>query len=123
MILGDLLDAPVRGPPTSRSATWWTCGSCSTARWTGTLAAPRLHGLLVSPRTGTSFLGYERTGVRSPALLARCLRWRHRGTFLVHWEDVDAVAPGAVRLRDGYRRFSPDLPGRPSQRPDLHRAT
>ena len=84
---------------------------------------PRLHGLLVSPRTGTSFLGYERTGVRSPALVARWLRRRHRGTFLVPWADVEAVAPGAVRLRDGFRRLSPDLPGRPSQRPDLHRAT
>ena len=114
---------PSADPPTSRWATSWTSGSCSTARWTGRLAAPRLHGLLVSPRTGTSFLGYERTGVRSPALLARWLRWRHRGTFLVHWSDVEAVAPGAVRLREGYRRFSPDLPGRPSQRPDLHRAT
>ena len=123
MILGDLLDAPVR------EAGGRTLGFVVDVRLVldgpvdGLLAAPRVHGLLVSPRTGTSFLGYERTGVRSPALVARWLRWRHRGTFLVHWSDVESVVPGAVRLRDGYRRFSPDLPGRPSQRPDLHRAT
>ena len=78
----------------------------------GLLAAPRLHGLLVSPRTRTSFLGYERTGVRAPALLARYFAWRHRGTFLVRWEDVASVAPGHVRLVDGFRSSPPALPTR-----------
>lgn len=123
MILGDLLDAPVRGPGDEPLGYVVDVRFVLDGPLDGVLAAPRLHGLLVSPRTGGSFLGYERTGVRSPALVARWLRWRHRGTFLVHWSDVEAVEPGAVRLRGGYRRFSPDLPGRASQRPDLHRAT
>lgn len=78
----------------------------------GVLAAPRLHGLLVSPRTATSFLGYERTEVTAPWPVARFLRWRHRGTFLVQWSDVDAVEDGAVRLRAGAVLREPALPTR-----------
>ena len=122
MILGDLLDAPVRGPADEPLGYVVDVRFVLDGPLDGTLAAPRLHGLLVSPRTGTSFLGYERTGVRSPALVARWLRWRHRGTFLVRWTDVESMTIGAVRLRPGYRRFSPLLPGRPPRRPDLHRA-
>lgn len=118
MILGDLLDAPVTRPDGD------LLGFVVDVRFVldgpldgGLLAAPRLHGLLVSPRTGTSFLGYERTTVRSPALLARWFAWRHRGTFLVRWEDVASVSPGKVYLVDGFRRFSPALRGTPPRRP------
>lgn len=111
MILGDLLDAPVTGPDGSRLGYVVDVRLVLDGPIDGLLAAPRLHGLLVSPRTATSFLGYERTGVRSPALVARWFAWRHRGTFLVRWEDVDSVAPGAVRVAEGFRRFSPALPG------------
>lgn len=78
---------------------------------TGALAAPRLHGLLVSPRTGTSFLGYERSEVTAPWPIARWLRWRHRGTFLVHWTDVEGTGPDGVRLRPGAPRYDADLHG------------
>ncbi|WP_028047765.1 hypothetical protein [Cellulomonas sp. URHE0023] len=111
MILGDLLDARVT------DADGRGLGFVVDARFAldgpidGLLAAPRLHGLLVSPRTATSFLGYERNGVRAPALLARWFRWRHRGTFLVHWSDVRWVADGTVVLRAGYERYSPGLTG------------
>ncbi|WP_421734161.1 PRC-barrel domain-containing protein [Cellulomonas sp.] len=111
MILGDLLDSPVR------DADGRALGYVVDVRFVmegpvdGLLAALRLHGLLVSPRTGTSFLGYERTGVNAPALLARWFAWRHRGTFLVHWDDVQAVTRDAVVLHAGHRRYAPDLPG------------
>jgi hypothetical protein len=59
-------------------------------------------GLVVSPRTGTSFLGYERTRVRAPWPLPQIVRHRHRGTFLVHWEDVVRVDGDTVRLAQGY---------------------
>lgn len=111
MLLSDLLDTPVHalsGAP---------LGYVVDVRLVldgpldgGLLVQPRVHGLLVSPRTGTSFLGYERTDVRSPALLAHWLRWRHRGTFLVHWEDVATASADAVTLTDGYRRWSPAFP-------------
>ncbi|WP_020013515.1 hypothetical protein [Promicromonospora sukumoe] len=73
----------------------------------------RLVGLLVSPRSGGSFLGFERTEVRSPWPIAQLVRRRHRGTFLVGWSDVAEVrtdgAPVIVRLVAGFERRSPAL--------------
>jgi hypothetical protein len=40
-------------------------------------ATPRLLGLIISPRTSSSFLGYERSTDTAPYVLARLLRWRH----------------------------------------------
>ena len=117
MILGDLLDSPVLDPGGARLGFVVDVRLALDGPLDGLLAAPRLHGLLVSPRTGTSFLGYERNGVNAPAVLARWFAWRHRGTFLVRWEDVASVAPGAVRLADDFRRLSPELPGTAAQRP------
>ena len=74
------------------------------------LATPRVHALLVSPRTGTSFLGYERTSTNAPALVARYLRHRHRGTFLVHWTDVAAPTASTITLRPTWTPWSPTLP-------------
>jgi hypothetical protein len=70
---------------------------------------PRVLGLVVSPRTRSSYLGYERAGADAPALLAALLRWRHRGTFLAAWDDVARVGTDLVRLRSGYTRYSPVL--------------
>jgi len=109
MILGDLLDSPVRDADGSALGYVVDVRLVLDGPVDGLLAAPRLHGVLVSPRTGTSFLGYERTGVDAPALLARWFAWRHRGTFLVHWEDVQAVTEDAVILRPGHRRYAAGL--------------
>ncbi|MBE9927918.1 PRC-barrel domain containing protein [Cellulosimicrobium cellulans] len=70
----------------------------------------RVVGILVSPRTGTSLLGYERTGVTAPWPVPQLVRRRHRGTFLVPWDDVAAVGQGEVRLAQGYRREDAALP-------------
>jgi hypothetical protein len=67
---------------------------------------PRVLGLVISPRTKSSFLGYERSGVNAPMILAALLRWRHRGTFLAAWEDVARVGNDLVRLRPAYTRYS-----------------
>lgn len=64
----------------------------------------RLIGIIVSPRGATSYLGYERTVASRPVILDRFLRWLHRGSFLVLWEDVRQIEPHRVELRDGYRR-------------------
>jgi hypothetical protein len=45
-------------------------------------SAPTLFGLVVSPRTRSPYLGYERSDANRPMALAAWLRWRHRGTFL-----------------------------------------
>jgi sporulation protein YlmC with PRC-barrel domain len=120
MILSDLLDAPVIDADGRRLGFVVDVRLVLDGPLDGLLAAPRVHGLRVSPRTGTSFLGYERTDENAPALLAHWLRRRHRGTFLVLWSDVadaDVTRPDevrsdderAVRLRAGYGRWDPAL--------------
>ncbi|ROS26054.1 PRC-barrel domain-containing protein [Cellulomonas sp. PhB150] len=116
MILSDLLDTPVTDADGTRVGYVIDVRFVLDGPPDGLLAAPRLHGLLVSPRTGTSFLGYERSGVRSPAFLARWFAWRHRGTFLVHWTDVASVADGRVDLAADHRRWSPTLTGSTTER-------
>lgn len=70
---------------------------------------PRVFGLIISPRTRSSYLGYERSGANAPALIAAIARWRHRGTFLAAWEDVARVGNATVTLRAGYTRYSAAL--------------
>jgi len=69
-------------------------------------AAPRVLGLVISPHTKSSFLGYERSRADAPVMLAALLRWWHRGTFLAAWEDVARVESDQVKLRAGYTRYS-----------------
>ena len=109
MILSELLDTPVHDGEGQAVGFVVDVRLALDGPFEGPLAAPRIVGLLVSPRTGTSFLGYERRDEQRPALLAHLLRRRHRGTFLVQWPDVVAVEEGSVRLRASYRRWSPML--------------
>jgi len=67
-------------------------------------SAPRVQGLVISPRTTSSYLGYERTDANAPLMLAALMRWRHRGTFLAGWEDVARVGSDVLTLRPGYTR-------------------
>jgi sporulation protein YlmC with PRC-barrel domain len=109
MLLTDLLDKPVH------AADGTPIGHVIDVRFVldgppgPLLAAARLHGLLVSPRTRTPFLGYERTSVSAPWPLAQLMRRWHRGTFMVRWEDVEEAGPHAIRLRAGHRRWSAAL--------------
>lgn len=73
------------------------------------LADARLAGLIVSPRSGSSFLGYERRDITSPWPIAQLLRSRHRGSFLVTWDDIARLDDDTVHLRPGYHRYSPAL--------------
>lgn len=72
----------------------------------------RLYGVLVSPGSAGSFLGYERSGVTRPWPLAQLLRRRERDAFLVLWRDVGELSSDGVLLRPGARRWSPELPTR-----------
>ena len=70
---------------------------------------PTLFGLIISPHTQSSYLGYERSDARRPTLLAALLRWRHRGTFLTLWQDIAHVSAESVWVRQGFQRYSPVL--------------
>ncbi|GAA4165020.1 hypothetical protein GCM10022286_27580 [Gryllotalpicola daejeonensis] len=114
MRLTDLLDRPVR------DATGALLGRVIDARFVldgapsgngaGALSDARLHGLIVSPRRSGSFLGYERTGVNRPWLIAHFLAWRERHDVLVRWADVATVGE-ELQLRSGATLYSPALPG------------
>jgi hypothetical protein len=109
MILGDLLGTPVHDPGGLR------LGRVADARFTidgppgQLLAGASLLGLVVSPHSASSFLGYERTGLARPWPVAHLLRWRHRGSFLVLWADIDIIGTDSVRLREGFTPYSPVL--------------
>ncbi|HEY8701193.1 MAG TPA: PRC-barrel domain containing protein [Arthrobacter sp.] len=109
MILGDLLGTPVHDSDGVR------LGRVADARFVvdgpphQLMADARLLGLMVSPHSVSSFLGYERTGVTRPWPLPQLLRWRHRGSFLVMWEDIAMIGEESVRLRDGFTAYSPAL--------------
>jgi sporulation protein YlmC with PRC-barrel domain len=108
MILSDLLDHAVRDDEGRHLGHVIDVRMVLDGPPGGPLAAPRLYGLLVSPRRGAVLLGYERTDLDRPALVARALARRHRGTFLVLWEDVADVGDEVV-LGPGFRRWSPVL--------------
>lgn len=119
MIASDLLDVPVHDA--SGTHVGWVVDLRFVLDGTPDtfLAHARLHGLVVSPRTRTSFMGFERSRVRHPWPIAPLMRWWHRGTFLVHWPDVarvpvpeDGVTPerdAVVVLRAGYTCYEPEL--------------
>jgi hypothetical protein len=73
------------------------------------LAGARLQGLIVSPHSAGSFMGYERNDVTRPWPIAQALKWWHRGSFLVLWEDIEVMGPETVRLRERFTAFHPGL--------------
>ncbi|SEB44600.1 hypothetical protein SAMN04489806_0655 [Paramicrobacterium humi] len=74
------------------------------------IAGAELVGLVVGPRSGASYRGYERLNMNGPRAIAAYITWRHRGTFVVLWKDVKRITPHRVELRDGFTRYSSDLP-------------
>ena len=74
----------------------------------------RLHGLIVSPHTKSSPLGFERTEIRSPWPIAQLEHWLHRDSFLVLWDDIEVISEKAVRLRSGFSRHPSSLREEPS---------
>lgn len=73
------------------------------------MSKARLVGIIVSPRTASSFLGFERFNLTQPWPVAQLLRWRHKGSFLVLWEDIAMMEPNAVKLRPGYTPYASGL--------------
>jgi sporulation protein YlmC with PRC-barrel domain len=110
MILTDILGCEVRDSRDER------LGEVSDVRFAvdatpgQLLAQARLVGIVVSPRTASSFLGYERQGITEPWPVAQILSWWHRGSFLVLWEDLASAGPDVVTLRPGFAAYEPGLP-------------
>ncbi|HXF01737.1 MAG TPA: PRC-barrel domain containing protein [Arthrobacter sp.] len=106
MILSDLLRATVFDDAGAR------LGRVIDARFAldgqpeaeASLAQARLVGLLVSPHSRGSYLGYERRDLNAPWPIAKLEQWRHRGSFLVLWEDLHSIDDDGVHLRAGFTR-------------------
>jgi hypothetical protein len=105
VIITELLGAPVYGPD--------FLGFVSDVRFrldTESIGQPaELYGIIVSPHARSSSLGFERSRVRSPWPIAALVRWRHRGSFLAPWGDIERIDVKRIRLREGFERSSPDL--------------
>jgi hypothetical protein len=108
VLAGDDGDEDAAGGPRDRE----TSGQeepLAAARRRDAVGAARVVGLLVSPRSGASFLGYERTEVRSPWPLPQLVRRYHRGAFLVRWDEVTKAGRQGVHLAAGHTRRDPTL--------------
>ena len=75
----------------------------------GGAADATVLGLVISPRTRSWYLGYERSEAEAPKTLAALLRWRHRGTFVAGWTTWPGWQPNTSRCGRGYTRYSPVL--------------
>ena len=110
MILGDIFGRPVLG------ADQTYLGHAIDARLTagvdenGQCLPEELFGLIISPHSSTSFLGYERETTRAPWAIALFMRWHHRGTFLIRWPDIASIDEKYIHLRAGHQRYSAALP-------------
>jgi hypothetical protein len=106
MIITELLGARVHGPD--------FLGFVSDVRFrldTEFIGQPaQLYGIIVSPHARSSSLGFERSGVRSPWPIAALVHWRHRGSFLARWGDIERIDVKRIQLREGFERGSPELP-------------
>lgn len=67
-----------------------------------------VYGFLISPKHRTSYLGFERSNVTRPWVIAKLQRWRHQHTFLVLWDDIASLGP-EINLKCGYQAHSPLL--------------
>jgi sporulation protein YlmC with PRC-barrel domain len=107
MILSDLMGCEVRDARGARLGTLIDVRFVVDGTPHQLLAEARLDGIVVSPNSKASYLGYDRSDMRAPALLARFLRWRHRGTFYVRWSDIAQLGTEGAELRDGYTAYDP----------------
>ncbi len=109
MQLSELLGLPVCDSDGTKLGTVIDVRLCVTGDMGDRPDPPNVFGVIVSPRTGSSYLGYERRRVDQPWVLASLLRWRHRGTFLALWRDVDDVTSTRLTLQPEATRYSPVL--------------
>jgi hypothetical protein len=107
MILSELLGLPVLDPTGENVGTIVDVRFVIDGPPDQLLAAAQLYGFIVGRHAKHSFMGYERTSETAPAVIARFLRWRERGSFLILWKDVERVTKTGLLLRPDYGRYSP----------------
>ncbi|MCW2572372.1 MAG: hypothetical protein JWO88_2430 [Frankiales bacterium] len=95
----DLLGADVLGPDGSRLGEVLDVRLVQDGPMLGADCALRIDGLVVGQRRFASHLGYDRAGVRGPALVAAIARRLSAGNRYLEWTDVDELQPGVVRSR------------------------
>lgn len=105
MILSDLLDLPVRCEGEHLGWVIDVRFVLDGPARSNLLADARLLGVVVGPRQGAAFLGFERHEMRGPALVRRWLRRREEGAFLLDWADV-LDHDGAIEARPGFGRWT-----------------
>ncbi|TDO18308.1 hypothetical protein EV580_1494 [Mycobacterium sp. BK086] len=109
MQLSDLLELPVVDTSGNQVGTVIDVRLCVPGTVDDHPGSPSVFGIIVSPHTRSSYLGYERRRVTQPRLLAALLRWRHRGTFLAVWDDVADVTDNRIQLTSEATKYSPLL--------------
>jgi hypothetical protein len=75
----------------------------------GADCALRIEGLVVGRSNPGAHLGYDRAGVRGPALLAALSRRAHRHNCYLAWADVASIDGGVVRARTDVLPPVPDI--------------
>ncbi|MFB9685047.1 hypothetical protein [Amycolatopsis plumensis] len=104
MRAGDLIGRPVRDPAGRDLGAIREIRAEATP---GNDGLPQLvvRGVIVG-RTRVRLFGYQRHDQRGPVPLVRLIRWVHRHSRYVAWEDVD-TSDRLVRVRRPFEELAP----------------
>jgi hypothetical protein len=106
----DLLGADVLGPDGNRLGEVLDVRLVQDGPMLGADCALRMDGLVVGQRRFAAHLGYDRAGVRGPALVAAIARRLMAGNRYLEWRDVAELQPGVVHSRVSSLGAVPPLP-------------
>jgi hypothetical protein len=113
MRAADLLGADVHGPDGRRLGEVLDIRLVQDGPSLGGERALRIHGLVVGTRRTASHLGYDRAGVRGPALVAAITRRLAAGNRYLPWVEVAELTAGTVHSAVTHLIPVPDLVDQP----------
>jgi hypothetical protein len=113
MRAADLLGADVLGPDGRRLGEVLDIRLVADGPRLGGQRALRIQGLVVGTRRTASHLGYDRAGVRGPALVAAVARRLAAGNRFLPWVEIAELTTGTVRSAVSELIPVPDLADRP----------
>ena len=93
----DLLGTPVLGPTGRPLGSVLDVRLVQDGPLLGADCALRIEGLVVGPEGGGSHLGYDRSGVRGPAVIAWLARRVTADNRDLPWDGVAGITDGAVQ--------------------------